>query len=128
VKGLYLVRLLDNEGDDQYLCMVYAESFEDFYWQVDEQGFDPYNIQIKKVKMGAVTLKYEDVCIRVLNTGIPKVDRLRQVNNGDNYDYKEFKFQYDGLSESLISEIENPKEWKSMKQNDIKNKTLENEQ
>ena len=47
MKGLYLVRLLDNEGDDQYLCMVYAESFEDFYWQVDEQGFDPYNIQIK---------------------------------------------------------------------------------
>ena len=96
MKGLYLVRLLDNEGDDQYLCMVYAESFEDFYWQVDEQGFDPYNIQIKKVKMGAVTLKYEDVCIRVLNTGIPKVDRLRQVNNGDNYDYKEFKFQSSG--------------------------------
>ena len=122
MKGLYLVRLLDNEGDDQYLCMVYAESFEDFYWQVDEQGFDPYNIQIKKVKMGAVTLKYEDVCMQVLDTDISTVNRLKQVNNGEDYDYNEFRFEYDGLSDNLINEIETSKGWKRLSRIDIKNK------
>ena len=122
MNGLYLVRLLENEGDDQYLCMVYTNSFENFFWQVDEQGFDPNHIRFKKINMGAITLKYEDVYMQFLNTDIPHVGRLKEVNNGEDYDYNEFRFEYDGLSDNLISEIETSKGWKRLSRIDIKNK------
>ena len=120
--GLYLVKLLENEGDEQYICMVHTKSFEDFFWQVDEQGFDPNHIRFKKINMGAITLKYEDVCMQVSNTDTPTVGRLKQVNNGEDYDYKEMRFAYDGLSENLINEIETSKGWKQLNQIDIQNK------
>lgn len=48
MKGCYLVRVkksLQDERDQEFISLIYAESFENFFWQVDEQGFDPNSIE-----------------------------------------------------------------------------------
>jgi hypothetical protein len=87
VKGCYLVRVkkeLQDERDQEFISLIYAETCEDFFWQVDEQGFDPNSVEYKKVKMGGITLKVE-----------------REIY-GDFQYFKDMEFAFDQFSESLI--------------------------
>ena len=109
MKGCYLVRVkkeLQDERDQEFISLIYAETFENFFWQVDEQGFDPNSIEYKKIKMGGITLKVE-----------------RQMQYDADFEYEDIKFEFDEFSEYLMEYMDEEfTGWKSLKRSEIEEK------
>ena len=109
MKGCYLVRIRNHyqdETDQEFISLIYAESFKDFYWQVDEQGYNPNTIEYKKIKLGGITLK---------------VKREMQVD-GD-FEYEDIEFQFDQFSDYMMEYMDQEfSVWKSLNRCDIEEK------
>ena len=69
--------------------MIYAESFDNFYIQVDEQGYDPNTVEYKKIKIGAISLKVD-----------------RQIYHDGDFEYEDYDFEFDQFSEYMLDSMD----------------------
>ena len=107
MKGCYLVRIMDeHKGGDEFISMIYAESFKSFFWQVDEQGYDPNSIEYKKIKLGGITLKVN-----------------RTTESDGLFNYEDYQYEFDQFSEYLFEFMDKDRNgWRSLKREDIESK------
>jgi len=97
MKGCYLVRTKKEHQRQEFISIIYAESFDDFYMQVDEQGYEPETIEYKKIKIGAISLKVD-----------------RQIFKDADFEYEDCHFEFNQFSEYMLDSMDKDSGgWKS---------------
>ena len=100
MKGCYLVRIQkEHQGHQEYIALVYSQCFDDFYWQIDELGFDPLSIEYKRVNIGGVSFM------------VTRTDE-HKMSGGE---FESIDYEFDQFSEFLDSDMDkDSKGWKTI--------------